>query len=100
MLVVGVVAAILIEEGEPFLRWTLPVLAGPVAAAALFACGSLGGLGTRYWAYRVTGWAGMLAGSFILISFSFLIWPVLLLEIPLLWKWAAPVEDGAVDVRR
>jgi hypothetical protein len=94
LFVVACVFWLLADEGEPILTWTLPILAGPAAAALLFAAGSLGATGTRYWSYRVIGWIGMLLGSGILISFAFLLWPVLLLEMPLLWKWSQSPADA------
>ena len=76
---------VLLSESEgllPSLAWLLP----PALAAGVFGYGAAGAFGTRYW-LRVVGWIGMLAGSLVLISLSFILWPIVLFEIPLLWKW-------------
>lgn len=86
VLVAGVALGIVVTEDEGLvgpLAWLVP----PAAAAGLFGYGAAGAFGTRYWLSRVVGWTGMLTGSLILISFSFILWPVVLAEIPLLWKW-------------
>jgi hypothetical protein len=65
------------------LIWITP----PASAAGMFVYGTVGAFGTVNWMLWIVGWLGMLAGSLVLISFSFILWPVVLMEIPLLWRW-------------
>ena len=80
-LAVLLLAAIASEGNGNFLV-TVAVLAAPLAAAGIYACGILQPKGRRGQLTRISGWLAMLAGSIPLISFSFVIWPGLLLALP------------------
>ena len=61
---------------------TLTVLAAPTCAALTFIAGISRPNGARGRAIRIAGWMCMAAASIALISFSFIIWPLLLAALP------------------
>jgi hypothetical protein len=69
-------------EGDGDIGSTLLVLAGPLVAVGVYGWGLARPVGQRGRAIRVLGWFGMVAGSVALISFSFIVWPLLLLALP------------------
>ncbi len=66
-------------EGDGDVASTLLVLAVPLVEGSIYCWGLVRPPGPRGRAIRAFGWFGMLAGSIALISFSFVVWPLLLL---------------------
>jgi hypothetical protein len=69
-------------EGDGDVASTLLVLAVPLVAGSIYCWGLVRPAGPRGRAIRAFGWFGMLVGSIALISFSFVVWPLLLLALP------------------
>lgn len=70
------------------------LLAPGVLATGVFLWGTWAWTGTGAWACRVLGWIGMAADSLVLVSFSFVLWPLLLSALPALWYWRDEPADG------
>ncbi len=69
-------------EGDGDVLVSLLVIAVPLLAACLYCVGLAKPSGERGRIFRVLGWVAMVGGSIALISFSFVIWPLLLLAAP------------------
>ena len=69
------------EGNGDFLATTI-VVSAPLAAGALYSVGLSRFAGNRGRAVRALGWLAMVGASVALISFSFVVWPLLLLALP------------------
>ncbi len=69
-------------EGNGDFLSTMAVVAAPLGAGGLYYLGISKSQGNRGRIVRAIGWLAMLAGSVALISFSFVVWPLLLLAVP------------------
>ena len=78
----AVLLSIIASEGNGDMVVTFAVLFGPLFSALLFARGTAHPTGNAGRFQRILGWIGMVAGSVALISFSFIVWPALILAAP------------------
>lgn len=78
-------------EGNNNLGATLALVAIPAGAAATFVAAAWREPGRHTRAIEVATWFTMVGGSVVLISFSFVLWPALLLALPHL---LIPSESG------
>ena len=69
-------------EGNSNMLVTLLVVGVPPLGAGVYFWGLVNRAGGRGRLTRALGWFGMLLGSVALISFSFVVWPLLLLAAP------------------
>lgn len=76
------VLAVSASEDNGDLLSTLLVVGVTPAAVGVYWWGLARPAGGRGQALRALGWCGMLVGSVVLISFSFVVWPLLLLAAP------------------
>lgn len=74
--------ALAASEGNGDFLATMMVVAAPLGAAALYSVGLSRFSGNHGRAVRALGWLAMLGASVALISFSFVVWPLLLLALP------------------
>ena len=90
-LCVGVVAYLAMNEPEDALRATI-FIAPALVAAALFIWGLVAWQGRRAWLMRLSAWCVLALSVIPLISFSFLLIPLLLSAVPTLWPKPTEAE--------
>jgi phosphatidylserine synthase len=83
---------IVAAEGNAEVIITIAILAAPAIAALLYLRGIRRPNGRAGQLRRILGWFAMLAGSVALISFSFVVWPALLIAAPYTFTSDAPLR--------